>query len=112
MTKIYACFIEVEYRRVSGEEGSYDAFAGYGVIAQAEVDGLTHSYLFIGANRKAPEGQHAWAHIFGTREAAERFVARVQAAGEINLDRWDLVQISDPNELPDYVTNPHRPEYN
>lgn len=110
--KIYDCFHAHAYRHVNGEEGSYEAFAGFHVIASAEVDGLIHNYLFIGSNRKAPEGQHAWGHIFATLEAADRFVARVQSAGEVNLDRWDLVGISDPNELPDYVTNPHRPEYN
>jgi hypothetical protein len=40
---------------------------------------------------------------------AKEFAARVEGYGNINPDLWAEVITS---ELPDYVTDPHRPEFN
>lgn len=48
--------------------------------------------------------------VWHTQKSAEWFAAKVEKAGRINLDYWTMDRPHD--ELPDYVLNPWRPEYN
>ena len=50
-------------------------------------------------------------HIERTWQAADAFCDRIYKVGSINPDKWlDITR--DPDELPDYVTDPHRAEFN
>jgi hypothetical protein len=101
-------FTAPAYRRVNAEDGAFEAYAGDNVIAKiVDADGHVHSFVYAG-----PTGGML-PYLFTSGIKAAAFVERVKAAGRINAAAyWFLADVRDPNELPDYVVNPHRPEYN
>lgn len=108
MLKVHSVSDVPAYRRVRNEDGAYDAFIGYNVLAASTDDeGYVSTFVYVGRIREAG------AYVFSDLEAAQRFIARVESAGCIDADGyWDCVGVTHRDELPDYVTNWWRPEYN
>jgi hypothetical protein len=108
MTAIYSAFTAQAYRRVNSEDGAYDTCIGYNVFVKLPVvAGIVETYVFVGRG-----GQGKGAEVFDGDDA-DALVARIIQAGSADLaSEFDHVESVNVDELPDYVTNPHRPEYN
>jgi hypothetical protein len=108
MVRICDVFSDRAYRRVYSEEGAYDAPDGYVVIAKAiDDDGYEDYYLYT---RYEDETEP---FNFVTCEDADAFVARVICKGCIDAERyWFHYSRRHCYDLPDYVVNWWRPEYN
>jgi hypothetical protein len=108
MTKqaIYAVHAEPWYGQGQGEDGYFNYRGGWNVVASVHntEDGCNYHYLY--------KGEGELIESFDEQAKAEQVVTLVQKAGEIDEAFWHLQNIDDPNELPDYVTNWWRPEYN
>ncbi len=107
-TAVYEAFVVNAYRRVQSEEGAYDAHCGYNVCASSEDrDGYLHRFIYV--SNTGLDG----AYVFADLEAARRLVDRINAAGDIDAERyWDCYGCQHKDALPDYVENWWRPEYN
>ncbi len=100
--KIHSAFTAPAYRQCENEEGRYDAFVGYNVFAETTGPLIEyHGYT----------GGEPGLKVFDLA-AAEQLAERVKAAGSIRPELWEHVGNADCSELPDYVLNPWRPEYN
>ena|SRR5271157_3996687 len=104
-------FVDNYYGRGRNEDGAFEYLAGYVVFAKRiTFDGLVEVYGFSGC---VGNNDLSYLHVFDDKAEAEAFVGRVKDRGFIKAAAyWWLADITDPNELPDYVTNPGRPEYN
>lgn len=70
--------VESYYRRVTGEEGSYDAHRGYKLHAAVRVpEGHLDHYLHE--------------HVFATQAEADLFAAVVEERGKVVLHHWDFI---------------------
>lgn len=96
---------EPAYCQVMSDEGPYEAHMGYNVMAKI-VHGKNSFYLIY---RGTPDGSLPM--VLG-ETVAERLVSRIKERGTIDPTYWTFVANSDSEALPDYVLNPHRPEYN
>lgn len=111
--KIESCFIVPAYRQVQSEEGPYEAHCGWNAIARSIGNcGRLFYWLYVGRKENPDPDAYNPPVVFGRESAARSYVDRLSAAGEINDRWWWCFQMVDPNELPDYVTHPERPEYN
>lgn len=106
--KIIDCFYVPAYRHVRNEEDgeSYETPCGYNVVAKRdEGDGVVSEFICIGDDGAA--------YVFDTPEAAQKLVERVQDAGEIHAEKyWLEINRRHVDDLPDYVTDSHRAEFN
>lgn len=110
--KIVDCFTVPAYRRVNSEEGPYDAHCGWNVIATSVGKcGRLFHWLYVGRKENPSADSHP-AVCFGRESAAQAHVNRQVSAGAIDDQWWWMFDMQDPNELPDYVLHPERPEYN
>jgi hypothetical protein len=104
---ITGAFVENYYRRCNDEDGAYDAHVGY-IVRAVSADCADYTDHFIYSGRAGGEVPV----VFSGRDGAERLVDRIYSAGCINLAYWWCYLSVSCNELPDYVLNPDRPEYN
>jgi hypothetical protein len=104
--KVATAFVEPAHRRVQSEEGPYDARCGYNVIARSEADkqGGVTEYIHTGG-QGIPS-------LFQDADRAQRLIADKAKTLGINPALWQAISSHNIHTLPDYVTNPHRPEYN
>jgi len=96
---IERAYVEPNYAQINGEDGFYYAQRGYYVVAYT-TDEFGNQVI--------------WTHatdLFLTTKEAEAFISNVVGT-DILATAWNCVSVSNPNDLPDYVTNPGRPEYN
>lgn len=101
---IYQVFKTPAYTRVRTEEGDYDAFSGYNIVASCENEVCCEDYLYTGG---------AEFPVIFDSEGADKAVGQIEDKGSINADDyWDHINTRLKDALPDYVLNPHRPEYN
>jgi hypothetical protein len=94
------------YRRVNSEEGAYDVCCGSNVLAFGvpDEDGVRIHYLYTGRDPVLPV-------LFEQEAFADETVEAIRNHGSINPKYWLDVNSDNIFALPDYVTNPHRPEY-
>ena len=90
--KIDRVSIESQYRRVMGEEGPYDAHLGYSLRAA----GLSECGKYV---------EHYFHHMICRDEVALRQLqAKVEAAGSIDKQWWELVQSDHIGQVPYWAT--------
>ena len=99
-------FYDRAYRWVNNEEGGYEAFCGYNVfVRNQDCDGYTFTWVYTAGGNGA--------NVFETEDAARDFVSYVSREDyNLNDKFWECIEQSHPDDFPDYVINPHRPEYN
>lgn len=101
------------YRTVRTEEGSYEVRDGFNVIAYSEVrDDIRVCFLYVGDFDRSDANDYAPAYNFANESKAAAFVGRVKDSGRIDTTYWYAYKEENIMALPDYVLNPHRPEYN
>jgi hypothetical protein len=103
--RITTCFYAPAYRHINGEEGSYDAFCGYNVFASFVEGSSIHYWFYSGRADNLPA-------VFPNEETAKQMQQGMLAKGWINSECWVCFESKPINELPDYVLNYHKPEYN
>jgi len=105
---VHSVWAAYAYRQVNSEEGAYYAIAGHNVFVDLiDADGSVHVFVYGGPDNGGAR------YVFSDGAELDAFVARVKATARIKAAAyWLPVEVRDPNELPDYVVNPHRPEYN
>lgn len=105
MLKVLDVFTGAAHCWVNSEDGGYYALQGYNVIARCAHDsGCVGSYVHSDS-----DGLHS---VFDYAEG-ERIADRIMKAGSIDPSKfWDCVSVTDPTDLPDYVLDPDRPEFN
>lgn len=94
------------YRQATSPEGEkYEYKCGENIVAYV-VNGRTRdAYLYVGRGYDVPICFENPSLVLDTLEA-------IQAKGSINPDYWYHYNRENLDSLPDYVLNPHRPEYN
>ena len=99
---------EPAYRRVNSEEGAYDAFCGYNLLARVRTkDGYVETYLYTNGDEDGA------AYVFPNQQQADLCTHLVKSKGSIDAEAlWLCVGCADPDALPDYVTDPYRAEFN
>ncbi len=90
--KIVDVWVESQYKQVMGEDGPYDAHAGYHLIAKTHDIEEKFSEYFM----------HF--HAFCDDKKAEKFAERVLAAGEIDEKHWDCIKRDYHCEIPYWAT--------
>lgn len=94
----FQTFVVPAYVRVDSEEGQYDAQSGYNLVAKTQdANGIVTEWVYNERIDHEPTAQEA---------------ARACKALGFNESMFTAVSVYDPQELPDYVLNPQRPEYN
>jgi hypothetical protein len=90
--KILDVWAESQYKQVMGEEGTYDAHAGYHLIAQTynEEEKVWEYFMHF--------------HAFRDDKEADKFAERVKEAGEICEKHWDFIKRDVPFEIPYWAT--------
>jgi hypothetical protein len=88
------------YRTVRSEEGPYEAWAGYNVVARVLTEEGYNDYT-LGIGLPV---------LFGHADS-DAVIDCLSRKGRINLGKWTLAE-SHCNGLPDYVTDPGRREFN
>lgn len=100
--------VEDAYCQARNEEGSYDYKAGYNVFCELTYADGTRRHLFYIGREKGSQVPV----LFRTKEAADRLCINATWKGSIRSECWHCYKIININDLPDYVTDPHRPEFN
>jgi hypothetical protein len=112
LVKITDCFLAPAYHQVCSEEGRYDAHCGWNVLASSTDErGYRIHWLYVG-RKENPEATSHPAVVFGRESAAQSYADHRIEAGEIDDRYWWDFDSQNPNDLPDYVLHPERPEYN
>jgi len=112
-SKVFSCFHVPAYRQVDSEEGPYEALCGWNVVATTDDGGGWSSQYVLSHGPLVEPPAFNLPRLFDTQEQAERLVERVLAAKEIDGTKWfKNGPASHADQLPDYVTNWWRPEYN
>ncbi len=101
------CFSAPSYRTVHLEDGVYETCVGRYVVAYVTNGDYREVYIFTKDADCAP---YVW--LNPDEDVADRFADRVLAAGTINEDLWMHVRSEKLHQLPDYVLDPTRPEFN
>lgn len=101
-------FVAPAYRNVHSEEGDYEAFCGYNLFAKVKSkDGYIETYLYTSGD------EYGAAYVFPNEAKACVYAQLVKSADYLPApDLWVSVHCSHPDDLPDYVTDPYRPEFN
>ena len=101
-------FTAPAYRNVHSEEGDYEAFCGYNLFAKVKIEGgYIETYLFTDGDKDGA------AYVFPDEAKADFCAHLIKCVGSITVpDLWVSVGCSHPDDLPDYVTDPYRPEFN
>ena len=105
---VFDAWVENSYRRVNAEDGAYEVFNGYTVLARSvDGDGFISTYGYTAG------AEDRLLAVCDDYDKALVFVGRIIERGRINSTRyWVCLGCEDSAALPDYVTNPGRPEYN
>ena len=90
--KIVDVWAESQYKQVMGEEGPYEAHAGYHLIAKTHNVEEKYTEYFM----------HF--HAFHDDKKAEKFAERVKASGEIDKKHWDFIKRDYQCEIPYWAT--------
>lgn len=99
------CFLVPAYRYVQNEEGGYESFCGFNVVAYEKASqGVRRVWIYSGTSSSLPLPME--------EKAAEKLRDRVLEALEGRPRYWYHSGSDDLTALPDYVTDPHRPEFN
>ena len=105
---VFDVWVENAYHHCRNEDGEYDRFIGYTVLAKSvDCDGFISTYGYTAGN------EDRLLEVCDDYAKVNTFVGRIIERGRINSTRyWVCLSCEDSAALPDYVTNPHRPEYN
>ena len=110
MSRLPVCdvFVAPAYRNVKSEEGDYEAFCGYNLVAKVrDKNGCVSSHIYTNGNKDGA------CFVFPNHEGADLYAHLVERKGSIDADKyWVCVGCSHPDDLPDYVTDPYRAEFN
>lgn len=112
--KIQCAFSAACYGRAEDPDGnSYDYCKGSYVIASVfgcdDHGDYTDQWIYVG--RGGDTTGNGGVYCFEGKDH-EAFIDRVISKGSINTKYWWHAERNYRNDLPDYVTNWHRPEYN
>lgn len=111
MNRIEICdvFSVPAYFQAVSEEGErYEYQRGFNVIVYAmdpEHPRVRDTFLYTGRNCEA-------AICFEGESFLQETLNAIRGKGSINPVFWTHINSENLDALPDYVTNPHRPEYN
>ena len=112
-TRITEAHYQKAYYNVSNEDGCYEAHRGYNVFVNwVDEDNCRHEAVYVGRREHANSEDYAPCVVF-TEDDAESFVDYINSVGSVDIDGWWYWFSSMRCDgMPDYVINPHRPEYN